>query len=606
MTVATGKTFHQHTLDVVSSFLQTVVVLDDEAFIQRTTGPASTNEEPIAKLEEPDPRGSPLVSAKTPGSPTSNQPDAIRPPSVGHELDAKVLVDAFAAKGLICAILTPAPGESLSSQTIQTARIADIVVLDWHIAKDNGAAATGIVEGILTDDKKRGGRLRLIVIYTGEQDLGGKCLTPLQTKISSLIPIEGRDLALQNGDTRIIFVKKGTGGEKKDGIEEGELPGKLLEEFATMTQGLLSNAAMASVSAIRSDTHRVLARFHRRLDGPYLAHRILIKTPEDAEQFAIDLVSDEIRHVLESGRVANDVVGIEVLKAYVDFAKPPSGNFQIRKSAKSDNAEMQAITPDQLCKALYKGIGIVSEVPAWGGGSNLFKRIHPLLGGNENDSLSQQLEFSRVSSFRREAFGFNPLPEACVPRLELGTVVCTDEGDYYVCLQPLCSCVRLNCDEKARFLFASLSKNAEKFDLVARSHSAADERLALDIDAFATQVFYFHVGPEQEIQAKKINDKFCFKRQLKGLPAEQPVPAAPAAIWETPAPASSARNSEVAAPPAAAPPAAGGMQWKESPLIWIGDLRMPFAMRFVHRISTQLTRVGLDEFEWQRKYSMQD
>ena len=176
-------------------------------------------------------------------------------------------------------------------------------MLDWHIANDSGAAATGIIEGILADDKKRGGRLRLIVIYTGEQDLRGKCLTPLQTKISSLTPVDENDLALQNGDTRIIFVKKGSGSEKKDGIEEGELPEMLLKEFAAMTLGLLANAAMASISAIRLDTHRVLARFHRRLDGPYLAHRALLKSPEDAEQFAIDLVSDEIRHVLESGRV---------------------------------------------------------------------------------------------------------------------------------------------------------------------------------------------------------------------------------------------------------------------------------------------------------------
>ena len=54
-----------------------------------------------------------------------------------------------------------------------------------------------------------------------------------------------------------------------------------------------------------------------------------------------------------------------------------------------------------------------------------------------------------------------------------------------------------------------LSKSADPFDLVARSPSAADERLLLDVDAFATQVFYFHVGTEQEILASKVNDKLC-------------------------------------------------------------------------------------------------
>ena len=84
MTVATGKTFHDHSLEVVSSFLQTVVVLDDEAFIQRTSGPVPANEEKIARLEEPDPRGTPPNPAGTPSNPAVNQSDATRPPSVGH------------------------------------------------------------------------------------------------------------------------------------------------------------------------------------------------------------------------------------------------------------------------------------------------------------------------------------------------------------------------------------------------------------------------------------------------------------------------------------------------------------------------------------------
>ena len=33
---------------------------------------------------------------------------------------------------------------------------------------------------------------------------------------------------------------------------------------------------------------------------------------------------------------------------------------------------------------------------------------------------------------------------------------------------------------------------------------------------------------------------------------------------------------------------------------WIGDLRSAIASRIVHQVTTQLSRVGLDEFEWQR------
>ncbi|WP_156139419.1 hypothetical protein [Sphingomonas sp. 35-24ZXX] len=36
---------------------------------------------------------------------------------------------------------------------------------------------------------------------------------------------------------------------------------------------------------------------------------------------------------------------------------------------------------------------------------------------------------------------------------------------------------------------------------------------------------------------------------------------------------------------------------------WMADLRVSIALRFANRIANDLARIGLDEFEWQRRFA---
>jgi hypothetical protein len=37
--------------------------------------------------------------------------------------------------------------------------------------------------------------------------------------------------------------------------------------------------------------------------------------------------------------------------------------------------------------------------------------------------------------------------------------------------------------------------------------------------------------------------------------------------------------------------------------IWVGELKFAYAQRIINQFATQFSRVGLDEFEWLRRWS---
>ena len=113
---ATPATFEELSKEVVERFLQTVVVLDDGAFMGPAAAPVVREPEestPILEegLEDPEDGG---AAPKTSGP----SPNA---------LDAHALISGFAARGLVCAVLAPGSGDDGSEVTIGIARRADIV-----------------------------------------------------------------------------------------------------------------------------------------------------------------------------------------------------------------------------------------------------------------------------------------------------------------------------------------------------------------------------------------------------------------------------------------------------------------------------------------------
>jgi Response receiver domain len=271
-------TFEDHVRAIVDDFLQTVVVVDDEAL------PPATSEE--AGVEAP---------SDSPVAPGGTAIGALNPPSGkntdGHDLPAKEVIDAFALKGLVCSILDP--DAAVQERLGNIAERADLLVMDWWIDGDRGGRAVELIESVLKRDAKRESRrLRVVAIYTGQDDLlqVADTLTKMLEGFYRGLKFDREPgaLSMTKGPVRLtVFAKEhakaDVSGEVQNRVKVSELPDRLAAEFTYLAQGLISGAALHGLAAVRKDTHRILERLGPGLDRGYLGHRIAQIRPSDAE-----------------------------------------------------------------------------------------------------------------------------------------------------------------------------------------------------------------------------------------------------------------------------------------------------------------------------------
>ena len=543
-------TFRDFAREIAIGFLQTVVVVDNEAELH--------SEELISDLTPPSPRG-----GATEIEDESTEID--HGTSVGGRqravLDAKVLNESFARVGLVCSVLRPAEQEDLSPLTVTVARRADIVVLDWKLF-DNGERACSIIRQIHSDDELRQERLRLIAIYTAESGLADirEAVRRTLLEVSHAEGIETDDnggrVALKMGHMRIVFLEKGSPSNvNTNRFDEPTLPSRLVDEFSILAFGLLPTTVLAAISAVREETHRLLARFHSDLDGASLSHRFLIPTADDASQFIMQLIADEVSAVLEVHQIGATVVGFGAIKLYLDMLREEGRTFQLPpkagQPAKPFAFESLLALAEHGCNALEGGTG--------GKKDTLYQRVPELLYRSLQEGIERHCEFARISSLRREAAQQKRFPPAWRPQLTQGSIIEVN-GSYLVCIQPLCDAVRLQASRP--FLFARLSVVEEKFDIIVRTSAGTDVRLAADLRPYQLIAMSFRPseGAHFPVADKDADGNFAFRPDGDSA----------------------------------------------KPARWIADLREAHAMRLIQRVASRLSRVGLDEFEWQRKQAGAD
>jgi response regulator receiver domain-containing protein len=564
------------TQQIVRRFLQTIVVFDDEAYFQ-SPGEALIKS---ADVTEPSPRGeapTPIPTEKNVGTgcdaPSAAAAEVVKSESQAdieseieladdkrvspknHQLDAKLLIDSFAALGHVCAIIAPARGENLIEAVVKTGLNADVIVLDWKIGGDDGTAAIEVVKKITDADKKQGSRLRLVAIYTGEPQLQG-CFDSMKQKLPFLSELSPDQFKLGHENLRIVFLRKGDGGSAVSDttVTEKNLPERIVREFSDFAGGLLPNAVMASVAAVRENTHQLLQRFSKDLDGAYLGHRMLLPKPEDAEAFLFELVGDEIKSLLEEPRMHAQVAGLEVLKLYVEEFHGGDATRAIKVSKDIGNANLKRpISKEHIVEVLEKGMRSIQQAWDWGGKEHLHKRMHPLFHNSNDDGAKAYSRFARLSCFHRERAIALSLDDF-KPLLTLGTVLKDADGRFLLCLQPVCDCIRLTCNVSQRFLFGEFDQNVDSFDLVAND-GAADVKLSFSVSPFRLSSIGFDPANLTEVYGSRDDGGFRFV-------------------------------------------SADGKNFS-----WIGELRRLVAQRFASRFSEQIARIGLEEFEWQRLYA---
>jgi hypothetical protein len=531
---------------IAADFLQTVVLVDDQAELRRVTDvPDETSSPgPIAGIdplfevdseEESEPEAG-LQVPENQGAPESGE----------DTLDAKTVIDRFSELGLVCGVIRPDPTDPLSETVGPVATRADILVLDWWLNGDAGEASLALIRHVVSDIDHRH-RVRLIVVYTAERDLRG-----IAQRIAGIL-----DDATIVGDNRVIagpvhvtvFAKPETnvGPELADAVVNFyDLPDRVINEFVDAVQGLLPNVVLSSLAAIRSNTHRILNRFSKELDPAYLGHRILLPHPDDAQDHITNLVAQELSSVLNNARVG-DVADTTSVASLVSASLLQARSIAPVKAA----AEKKNMSDGDYALDLVRygidwkesQLSVKHKKDAHDWTTKLY---------SSDDESAKEIELRFAALMKNRSRYENP-----PPRLGLGVFLRDIRSSkFYLCMQPVCDSTRLS--STTAFPFLPLNEGEGAIDFV--------------------------LGSDGDLRTFKISLKLRDVRMLNFRPGPTP----PGVVMGE-------RDGDAG-------------EWKfqtartnGASFVWVGELREGWAHHYANRFADESSRVGVDDSEWARR-----
>lgn len=539
--MADQRKFSDHVREIVDDFLQTVVIVDDQAL--QVSGPTAPDDDPADGGENQAVGGLAIEDVQAPDEETPS----------ADELPAKEVIDAFASRGLVCAILHP--DNAVEQRLLRAAERADLLVVDWVIDENRGGRALELIADVIKEDEQSDShRLRVIAVYTGQSDLASvadsleKILEDAYQE--SELDREDGSLSMTKGPVRLtVFakehVKAPVPGGASSRVKFAELPEKLATEFSALTHGLVSGVALQALAAMRRDTHRILDNLGPGLDPGYLGHRVAQMRPIDAEAHLTDMVAAEFRSVLADAQVG----------AKADLGAIRLWLTWIAKESGLKPGELFGFDPamkrTQLVKMLRDGLGDDAKLDEQqasieGGSKSKLKEVRKaatkLFCIDDGASMRSDGEFS-ARMMLRTIYG-KPRRE-----LHIGTIIY--RGDrFLLCVQPACDSVRLDPGSDVAFPFLLLDPPSKgKVDLIV-PHPSTEKwtPLALARKPNAIEMIRFRPTANRTVPAYKNGSTYFFRST--------------------------------------------GHTYR-----WVADLKPEFAHRVANELAQQFSRIGLDEPE---------
>ena len=421
--------------------------------------------------------------------------------------------NVFAQSGKICAIYAPKSISDVNSYNTILNK-ADVVILDWYLDIKKEENQVEDLDADVDNDEPRGEftlelisdllsqneKLKLIIVYTGETNLFD-ITDSIYQKIGQTDSCK-EDCVIRSLNSRILVRAKSQNSETqfkynkelKDKIVSYEsLPTLIVEEFADMTNGLLSNFALSSISAIRNNTSRMLSVFSPQLDPAYLGHKILLENTSEAKGLLIKIFGEAISELLETTNIdTKDWIDNWIENRIKDKSININGVSidKSRELLKTMLSSEQSRLKDKYKEASKKDMSIGEE-------KKLESHTIELFAYDGIDVNKSNVEFAILTHKNI----FHPAIEA--PILTLGTVIKSVDR-YYVCIQQRCDSVRIK--EERRFLFLPLEERGE-YPLIVNNGS----KLFTNKSSFAIKTMKFK--PKEGatiIQASKKEDKYVF------------------------------------------------------------------------------------------------
>lgn len=436
--------FVEDQYNAARSFAYTMIVVDDE--------PVDDSSEPELTGETKTPGRQDAAAAKD----VDQKPEAQR----SHPLDAKGLIKSALDLGLICSVVNPLGDEDSVAKGVAKASVrADIVSLDWHMNHgDDGELASEIVKEILQEDEAIGGRLRLIAIYTGNSDQQ-YILDKITDRLNAAKEING--LVTKNDDVltnstglRLIWREKSMGNEKlANAISETQLPNELLKAFSELSNGLLSNVALATISSMRDTTHHVLSKFSSELDGPFFHHRALLKNSSDSMDYAVSIVMSALKSEVDKSKVTSKYTTVDAIKRRLNHMPQSPHDFTLRYTKKNQEKEFK-LHIDDVISIMEHGFSDWPEAKR--------QEAYERQGDKQASPIPSKDAFLKsfsslfcdtieAANFSMRQFSFltnsqsselSTIHRKTSPKLGLGSVIYSNTDGYFLCLQATCDTVR--------------------------------------------------------------------------------------------------------------------------------------------------------------------
>jgi hypothetical protein len=536
--------FIEYSQCVAQRFLQSVIAIDDKMNFESKTEVTS---KVVVKLPTKGPFG--IIPTKTPAS---KKP-------LNDELIYQDLSTSFAEKGIVCGGFKPLldPEQSVSA-IVKSSKNADITILDWQM--DNGGTkgdlAKNTIAAIARGDIEENGRMRLIAVYTAETVDDVVQLLADYLKSEYCVVVNDNSISFEHIELnhwKIDVVHKS--------IDETQLPEVLINSFAQLTTGLLSNAALSAISDVRDKTHNILHKFNPTLDSAYLSQvfgllslsKVREKCHEVAFDYASELISEELKSLLQISENLKHTLSEETLLTWPAYRNESDEEnyFHLKhsnnKEVNFDNDDLSSILKiekDEDLDAL-KGrfeIGSLKKFES--------NRVTFCVNGEESTPLH---DLSIIESLRRDN---RTIPQDFYPALKLGSIIKhIEQNKYYVCLQPLCDSTRII--NSTSFLLLSVSEDKDNFTHVIKYNN---EYIFLKIksaaDLISTAIFT-HCSDERAIIPRQKGSSLVYeaKEEFSGNTIE---------------------------------------------FEWIAEFKIGVASSIVNDVSSKINRVGLDTFEWLR------
>lgn len=585
--------FEDSCFEAAKRFVQTAVIIDDEAeYFDH-----GTEETPLAPTQAP-PVG---LTDTTDSDPTESEPAVSEDGPItdtselDHSLNISSVVSGFADLKITCGVQRPHFGddvqndEKLMEWALNCAEFADITIIDWWL-KDDKHKAIDIIIDLLRKDNEVGGRVRLLCVYTAMPN-PRNILNDIRKNIEDMLdlPITGdqKDLAYTvDHKVRIVVLNKTKSkdnGTNSKVVSSDKLAETVLKEFSILVGGLIPCAALHSISAVREQTHSLLALFNKNLDGAFCSHRALIPDPGDSVDYALNLISQEISTRILCDEMARHVLDTELIKSWYDGQALPANKYPLDKAAlwnflKSGGtnlSEVQKLRAKGWLNKKQSSANILKdnkgntidyplgEIFIDNAQYNKIKGCSPPSENNPDkftelfysepaDAKKASNELSRLTCSSKDDSDLRKLTDDGL-FLRLGSVlqVNNEDGDYWLCLQPLCDSVRL--DEKTEILFLELFKGTDgNTDFVIKLQDGSYMPLSIKAHGGKPRLKIWLLPPDKDsrrILIKKVN--------------------------------------------------------KNPKFTWVADLRPDKAQTIAQKVLTNASRIGIDEFEILRRKESQ-